>query len=107
MAITLYSTGTEYTANAITLKRGSASDITYVGLYHGTDPNHTPLIGDFTQVTLVVPPNPLADGGNIDILALIGTGGQIVLTVGVYQRWALIKTATENIIRKLDTVTVL
>jgi hypothetical protein len=107
MAITLYSPGTEYTANAITMKRGSAADITWVGVYHGVDPNHTPTLADFQQSTLVVPPNPMADGSNIDILTLVGPGGDIQLVAGVYQRWALVKTATENIVRKLDTVTVL
>jgi hypothetical protein len=107
MAVTLYAPGTEYTANAITLKRGNAADITYVGVYHGIDPNKTPTLADFTQVTLVVPPNPLADGNNIDILSLIGPGGDVTLGAGVYQRWCLVKTSTENIMRKLDTVTVL
>jgi hypothetical protein len=107
MAITLYSPGTEYTANAITIRRGTVSDITAVGVYHGSDPNQTPLLSDFVLCTLVVPPNPLADGTNIDILCLVGPSGDVTLTPGTYQRWSLVKTNVENIIRKLDVVTVL
>lgn len=106
MAVTLYAPGTEYTANAITLKRGTVSDITSVGVYHTTDPNKVPAVSDFAAATLVVPPNPLADGNNVDILLLIGATGDVVLGPGTYQRWCLVRTNTEAIIRRVDTITV-
>ncbi len=51
----------------------------------------------------------LQEGTKIDILSLIGpTGGQVNLPVaGTYQRWVLITTAAERIIRRPDTIEVL
>lgn len=106
--VTIPSTGTEYTANAITLKRGLVTDIISVGVYHATNPNTVPTVANFTTVTLVYPPAPLADGTNIDILTLIGPrGGVITLAVGDWQRWCYVKTANEDIIRKVDTITII
>jgi hypothetical protein len=106
MALTLYATGTEYTANAITLRRGSVADILSVGVYHTTDPDVVPAVGDFQTVTLVMQPNPLADGNNVDILSLVGAEGDVILGPGTYQRWCLVTTATERIIRRVDTIVV-
>jgi hypothetical protein len=111
MAVSIYNTGTEYVANAITMTRGVIADILSVGVYHNVNPATIPAVGDFTTVTLVngttIPTPDLAEVGFVDILSLIGPGGDIVLTAGDYQRWCLIVTATENIIRKIDTITIL
>jgi len=114
MAITLYHTGTEYTSNAITLLRGSVSDITSVGVYHNTNPNTIPLVSDFITVTLangtLNPPDALAIPGEIDVVALIGPkiGADVNLSSpGNYQRWVIVKTATQDLIRATDTVTIL
>lgn len=108
MAVTIPSTGTEYAANAITITRGTVAAITGVGVFHTTNAATVPTVEQFTTVDLVQPGDPLADGQNIDVLSLIGPdAGDVVLTAGVHQRWVLIQTATENIIRKVDTVTVI
>jgi len=113
MAVTLYHTGTEYTSNSITLLRGSVSDITSVGVYHNVNPAYIPLITDFVTVTLAdgttIPPAALAIPGEIDVVALIGpkAGAQLTLAAGTYQRWVLIRTAAEDIIRAADTIIVL
>jgi hypothetical protein len=121
MAATLYSTATEYIANAITLTRGQVSDITGVGIYVNTSPNVIPTVAQFTTVTLVdgtaggtLP--PLAVPGEIDVLTKVGPGsagppvipaGDLsTLTAGSYQVWILIKTNAEAIIRKVDTLTI-
>lgn len=107
---TLYHTATEYTANQLTLLRGTVSDIVSVGVYHNIDPNTVPLVSDFTTVTLVdgttTPLPPLAESGIIDVVSLVGPrSGQVNLTAaGTYQRWVLVKTAAEDIIRAVDTV---
>jgi len=112
--VTLYSTGTEYTANAITLLRGTVSDIISVGVYHNTDPNIIPAVGDFNTVTLVdgtaEPPDALSEAGFIDVLSRIGAraeAGVISLAAGDHQRWVLLTTADEDIIRPVDIVEVL
>lgn len=107
----VYSTATEYVANAITITRGSVSDIVSVGVYHTLDPNEVPAVAEFTTVTLAdgteEPLPPLAEAGVIDVLSLIGPrNGQVSLTAGDYQRFVLITTATEDIIRKVDVLTV-
>ncbi len=113
MAITLYNTATEYTSNAITLIRGTVADITAVGVYHNVNPATIPTVGNFVIVTLAdgtkLPPDALAVVGEIDVVALIGTksGADLALTAGSWQRWVLVQTAHEDIIRKVDTVTVL
>lgn len=108
----IYNTGTEYVANQITISRGNVADITSVGVHHAADPNTVPAVEDFTTVTLVdgtaQDPDPLAEAGKIDILSLIGPkNGDLTLSAGDYQRFVLIQTATEDIIRKVDTITVL
>lgn len=110
MAVEKFKNGTEWFANEITLNRGVVGDITGVGVYHNTNPNTQPTIGDFIMVTLEDGTGPLADGAKIDIMSLIGpkAGADLDLpTVGDYQRWALVQTAQEDIIRKLDTITIL
>lgn len=111
MAIEIYAGATEYVANALTIGRGTVADITNVYVYHSLNPNESPTEAQFTQVTLVSDPDtdPLASGGNIDVLSLIGpgVGAHETLTAGDYQRWVAVKTATEFIIRKVDTVTIL
>jgi hypothetical protein len=119
MAASLYSTATEYIANAITITRGTVANITSVGIYVNTNPNTVPTVGSFTTVALVdgtgTPPLPaLAVAGEIDVVTKVGPGGSGVtagdlatLTAGSYQVWILIKTSSENIIRKVDTLTVL
>ena len=104
----IYSTATEYTANEITLSRGTAADITGVGVFHSTDPTDVPTVAQFTMTTLVEPGDELADGNKIDVLTLVGPrAGQVNLAAGDWQRWVLVTTATEDIIRKVDVVTVL
>lgn len=113
MAVTLYNTATEYVANAISITRGTVSDILSVGVYHNTNPATIPAVGDFTTVQLVdgteIPLPPLGEAGFIDILSLIGPGGSadVDLAPGDWQRWCLITTAAENVIRKVDTITIL
>lgn len=112
MAATIPSTSTEYAANAMTITRGTAADITAVGVYHTTNAASVPAVADFTEVVLVAPGDPLADStlpaGAYDILSLVGPrSGDVTLTPGTYQRWVLISTATEDIIRKIDTITVI
>lgn len=106
MAITLYRTSVEYLANALTIRRGTSADITQVGVYHTTDPTMIPAAAAFTTVTLVKPGQALADGENTDVLSLMGTGA-LALAAGDWQRWVLVKNATETIIRRVDVVTVL
>jgi hypothetical protein len=110
MAVEMFLGGTEWFANEITLLRGTVADITGVGVYHNTNPNTRPAIADFITVTLEDGTGPLAEAGKIDIMSRIGdkVGADWQPTVaGDYQRWALIQTAQEDIIRKLDTVTFL
>ncbi len=115
MAVTLYSTGTEYTANAITLTRGTVASITSVGVYHNVNPATVPTLVSFTTCTLADGTDPLsanyalAVAGEIDVVALIGTkvGADLALAAGTWQRWILVRTAAEDIIRKVDTITVL
>lgn len=113
MPIQLYHTGTEYTSNSITLLRGTSASITNVGVYHSTNPAYIPLVTDFISVTLAdgttLPPSALAIPGELDVVALIGpkAGAQMNLAVGVWQRWVLVQTSTEDLIRAADTVTVL
>ena len=105
----LYSTATEYLANELVFSRGSASDITSVGVFHTLDPSKVPTSTEFTTVTLVKDFNhPLAEGNRIDVLSLVGpgTGAQLALAKGDWQRWVLVKTTNETIIRKVDVVTV-
>lgn len=106
---TLYHTGTEYTANEITLVRGVPANITSVGVYHDLDPDVIPEVDDFATVTLVdgtSPGNPLADGEKVDVLALIGARvtADLTLAEGDYQRWVLLVTAAEDIIRPVDVL---
>lgn len=109
--VAIYHTGTEYTANEITLHRGAVSDLLSVGVYHTTNPSLIPDVADFTEVTLVdgnSPGNPLAEDGKIDVLALIGPrAGDVNLAAGDYQRWVLVTTLTEDIIRRPDVLEIL
>lgn len=113
MSITLYHTGTRYTYNQVTFLNGTQGDVISVGLYHTTSATYIPVTTDFTTVTLndgtATPPDPLAITGQIDIVGLIGSRGQItnLTTAGDYQRWIYIKTSTEDIIAQVDVVTVM
>jgi len=111
--VTLYSTGTEYTANEITLLRATVSDIVSVGVYHNEDPNVLPTVAQFDTVTLVdgtaEPPDNNSEVGKIDVLARIGArvDADLALTAGDYQRWVLVVTGDEDIIRPVDIVEVM
>lgn len=111
MPVTLYHTGTEFVANAITMHRGTVADITSVGVYHTMDPDEIPEVGDFVTVLLIDGVNgsdPLAEEGIIDVLSLIGPrDGDVTLAAGDWQRWVLLVTASEDIIRRPDVVEVL
>jgi hypothetical protein len=106
-----YAGATEYVANALTFTRGTVADVTAVYVYHSVDPNASPTRLDFVQVTLVSDPDtdPLASGGNIDVLSLIGpgVGADLDLAAGDWQRFVAVETAAEFIIRKTDVLTVL
>ncbi len=107
MPVTLYSTGTEYVMNEITMLRGSNADIVSVGVFHSTSPNAVPTVSQFTTVTLVKPGDALAEGTKTDIASLIGArAGAIPLAAGDYQRFCLITTASEDLVRFVDTVSV-
>lgn len=104
----LFSTATEFLANELTILRGTSADITAVGVYHDVDPQVVPAVLDFTTVALVEAPDPLAEGDKIDVLSLIGPrDGDLVLTPGDYQRWVLVTTAVEDVIRQVDVLEVL
>lgn len=112
MAVQLYAGATEYVANELSILRGTTADIVTVGVFHSTDPNVSPTVADFTTVQLVDgvanPGNPLAEAGKIDVLSLIGPrAGDVALTAGDYQRFVLVSTAAEDVIRKVDTIEVL
>jgi hypothetical protein len=109
--VDLYRTATEYLANQITITRGTAADIVAVGVYHTSDPTYVPEEADFIPAQLVEPGDPLAQGDMIDIVSLVGPAspagaGHIELAAGEHQRWVMIKTASEVIIRKVDVVEV-
>jgi hypothetical protein len=110
--VSIYTTATEYLANEITILRGSVDDVVGVGVYHNVSPAVVPTVNDFTMVSLVdgtaEPPDSLSELGKIDVLSLVGgkVGADLALTAGDYQRWVLIQTASEDIIRSIDTVTV-
>jgi hypothetical protein len=108
MAFSLFATETRYVANELTFLRGSVEDVVSVGVYHNVDPAVVPEVEDFIEVTLVIPPDPLAEGSKIDVLSLIGpgAGADLLLAEGTYQRWVLVQTATESMIFKVDTGTV-
>jgi hypothetical protein len=109
MAVQIYSTATEYLANSLTFARGSIDDVIKVGVYHTLNPSFIPQESDFIEVDIVGPGDALAQGDTIDVLSLIGPASlnpTIVLAPGDYQRWVLVKTATEVIIRKVDLVEV-
>lgn len=99
-------TGTEYVANELTFTRGTVADVVSVGVFHSNDPTVVPTVAQFTTVQLVQPGDALAQGTKIDVLSLIGPRGGVTLTPGDYQRWVLVKTATEDIIRRPDTLTI-
>lgn len=104
----IYHTGTEFAANQITFTRGTVDDVVSVGVFHTTDAGEVPDVVDFTTVTLVQPGDPLAEGAKVDVLSLIGPdGGDVTLPAGTYQRWLLIETTTEKIIRRPDTLVIL
>lgn len=105
--VEIYQHATEWTANELTLLRGSVEDIVSVGVHHADDPEIIPAVEDFTEVQLVSEGDPLAEEGRIDVLALIGPRGDIQLTPGTYQRYVLVTTESEDIIRRVDTVEVL
>lgn len=110
MTVQQYAKGTEYLANELTMTRGTPADITAVGVYHDTDPSVIPDVADFTTVTLVQAGDPLAEAGvALDVLSLIGpkAGADDALVAGTYQRWVLVQTAAEDIIRRPDTIEVL
>lgn len=103
----IFSTATEYIANAISLTRGSYADIVSVGTFFTTDPLVVPTPAQFTAATLVAPTHPLGDGVNYDVVTLVGPrGGAVSLPPGDYQVWVLIKTANEDIIRRVDVLEV-
>lgn len=106
--VAVFATGTEYLANAITLTRGTSTAITAVGVYHNINPAIVPTVAQFTMVQLVKPGDALADGTNTDVLSLVGPklGAHLALTPGDWQRWVLVQTAAEDVIRKVDVVTV-
>jgi hypothetical protein len=113
--VTQYSTATEYTANELTILRGTSADIVSVWVYHDVDPNVVPTPDDFTEVTLV-DSGPLQEGSKIDVLSLIGPGdvglsvpaGDLTLTGPAdYQRFVMVVSATEIIIRSVDVLEVL
>ena len=106
--VAVFANGTEYLANAITISRGTAASITGVGVYHNINPTTVPTVAQFTMVALVKPGDALADGNNTDVLSLVGpkAGAHLALTTGDWQRWVLVQTAAEDIIRKVDVVTV-
>ncbi len=107
MAVTLYSTGTEYVMNEVTMLRGTIADVTSVGVFHTTSPNAVPTVAQFTTVTKVVPGDPLAEGTKNDVASRIGARtGAIPLAAGDWQRFVLLVTASEDLIRYVDTVTV-
>lgn len=107
-SVELAHTATQYLANALTFSRGGPSDVVSVGAYYGSDPNTVPEVADFTAGTLVQPGDALAEGDLIDIVVLVGPrDGDITLVAGDYQVWLLITTAKEDVILKMDTVTIL
>ena len=115
MAVTLHNSATEYLSNALTITRGTIADITSVGVYHDTNPATIPAVLDFTTVTLADGTAgsggtnyQLAITGEIDVVSLIGSkaGADLSLAAGDYQRWVLVQTTAEDIIRKVDTLTV-
>ncbi len=107
MAVTLYSTGTEYVMNEVTMLRGTFADVTSVGVYHTVSPNVVPTVAEFAVAAKVVPGDALAEGTKNDVASRIGTRtGAILLTAGDYQRFVLLVTASEDIIRFADTITV-
>lgn len=113
--------GTEYVAHELTFIRGDETDVTHVGIYANVNPNTVPdvgnvvgtMAGDFTVVDLIIPPDPLAEGTKIDVLAKISSGtirlaADLGLTPGDYQLWVLVATgSSEEIVRKTDTLTVI
>jgi hypothetical protein len=115
--VSLYNTATEYTANQITLNRGTESGIVSVGVAMESNPATVPAVAAFTAVLLIgpqtTPSSPLLDGTKIDIVAKIGPGAGAVtpghfaaLTPGDYQRWTLGTTADEHRSRRPDVVTI-
>ncbi len=65
-------------------------------------------LGGLISYGAVSSPDPLSTTGLVEVLSLIGPkNGDVVLTAGDYQRFVLVQTATEDIIRKIDTVTIL
>jgi hypothetical protein len=113
VSATLYHTGTEYLSNSLTFIRGTKADVLNVGVYHTTNPGYIPQVTDFTSVTLAdgttSTPSNLAIPGELDVVSLVGpkSGAQLTLAAGVYQRWVLVQTAAQDVIRSVDTVTVL
>lgn len=106
----LYQNATEFLANEITFTRGTVDQITSVGVYHDLDPNASPAVLDFTTVTLVDGTGVLSESGKVDVLSLIGPrDGHVDMsnTSGDFQRFVLVSTSTEDIIRKVDILTIL
>lgn len=108
MVAELFSTATEYLSNSLTFTRGSVNDVVNVGVYHTQDPLEVPSEANFIPADLILPGDPLSQGNQIDVVTLIGPGpgSHDVLTPGDWQRWVMVKTPTETIIRRKDTVVV-
>lgn len=111
---TLYDNATVYTANELTLLRGTTADIVEVLVYHNVDPNVVPAYADMTAVQLIEAPDALADGDKIDIVTKVGPGvtslvdaGEVTLAAGDHQRWVGIRTASEFVLIPTDVVEVI
>lgn len=114
MAVEQYLHATQYQRNEITLLAGVVGDITSVGVYFDVNPNFSPEVDDFTSVDLVDgtddPLPALGRVGKIDILQLIGTksGAHMAIAApGDYQKFVLVQTISEDLMFKLDTVTII
>jgi hypothetical protein len=119
----IYEAATVYLANELGFTRGDETDILWVGVFHHIDPNNVPTYADFTEVDLIAPPSPLADGTKVDVLSKIGPGlatvvpavpaGHVALAGSGdpenpidYQRWVGWRTADEFDFEPVDVVEV-
>lgn len=104
--VDLYAGGTEYVRDPVTLGFGTVDDIASVGYFHAAA-GVIPTVADFTAGTLVkADTDPLWDG-KAEVVTLIGARlGAVALAAGDWQRWILITTADEDIIRASGTITV-
>jgi len=108
MGISQYHGETKYIGDPITMLRGTVADILTVKTLHTAAGQPSPAPADFTETAILVADasHPLW-AGTPEVVTHLGPRGDVILTVGDWQRWVLLSTADEDEIDAPSTVTIL